>query len=73
MDMFFYGLAFFLAVLFTASAVYALYWSSRHGQLRDFEKGAASIFDEKEPQGVETDSFPGKPTTPRGPGATPAH
>ena len=60
MDWFFYGLAFFLALLFTGSAVYALYWSSKHGQLRDFERGAASIFDDEEPVGVETDHFPGK-------------
>ena len=58
MEYFFIGLAFFIAILITGSAVYALYWSSKTGQLRDFEKGAASIFDEKEPIGRETDLFP---------------
>lgn len=58
MEWFFYGVAFVVAVLITGSAVYALYWSSKHGQLRDFEKGAASIFDEKEPIGQPTDFFP---------------
>ncbi len=58
MEWFFYGLAFLIAVAFTASAVYALQWASKKGQLRDFEKGAASIFDEHEPIGRSTDSFP---------------
>jgi nitrogen fixation-related uncharacterized protein len=65
MEWFFYGLAFLVAVAITASAVYALYWASGKGQLRDFEKGAASIFDEKEPIGKPTDFFPGK--APKGP------
>jgi nitrogen fixation-related uncharacterized protein len=60
MEWFFYGLAFIIAVLITGSAVYALQWSSKNGQLRDFEKGAASIFDEQEPVGAPTDFFPGK-------------
>jgi nitrogen fixation-related uncharacterized protein len=60
MEWFFYGLAFLVAVAFTASAVYALQWSSKKGQLRDFDKGAASIFDESEPIGRTTDSFPSK-------------
>lgn len=60
MEWLFYGLAFVIAVLITASAVWALQWSSRNGQLRDFEKGAASIFDENEPIGKPTDFFPGK-------------
>jgi cbb3-type cytochrome oxidase maturation protein len=60
MEWFFYGLAFLIAVLITGSAVYALQWSSKNGQLRDLEKGAASIFDEKEPIGQPTDFFPGK-------------
>ena len=67
MDWFFYGLAFFMAVLFTASAVYALHWSSKHGQLRDFDKGAASIFDDEEPVGLETDAFPGRKPPPPAP------
>ncbi|MDR0353564.1 MAG: hypothetical protein LBI02_09555 [Opitutaceae bacterium] len=49
----------------TATAVYALRWSSKHGQLRDFEKNAASIFDEKEPVGHPTDFFPQKRRKPK--------
>lgn len=60
MDWVFYGLAFLIAVLITGSAVYALQWSSKRGQLRDFEKGALSIFDENEPVGKLTDAFPAK-------------
>jgi cbb3-type cytochrome oxidase maturation protein len=58
MEWIFYTLAFLVAAALTGSAVYALYWSSRNGQLRDFERGAASIFDEKEPVGRMTDHFP---------------
>jgi cbb3-type cytochrome oxidase maturation protein len=64
MDWFFYAVALPVAALFLASAVYALYWASRNGQLRDFERGAESIFDESEPVGRPTDAFPGK-TPPR--------
>ena len=48
MDLFFYAVALPMAVLFFAFTVYALYWSSKHGQLRE------------EPIGQPTDSFPGK-------------
>lgn len=60
MEWVFYGIAFLISVLVTASAVYALYWSSRKGQLRNLEQGALSIFDEKEPVGKPTDFFPGE-------------
>jgi nitrogen fixation-related uncharacterized protein len=50
----------FLGVLFFASAVYALHWASKTGQFRDFEKGARTVFDEEEPEGVHTDFFPGQ-------------
>jgi nitrogen fixation-related uncharacterized protein len=60
MDWFFYAVAFPMAVLFMASTVYALYWASKNGQLRDFGKGAESIFDHEEPIGQPTDFFPGK-------------
>lgn len=60
MDWFFYAVALPVAGLFLASAVYALYWASRNGQLQDFERGAVSIFDEAEPMGRPTDSFPSK-------------
>ncbi len=60
MEWIFYTLGFLIAVALSGSAVYALYWSSQHGQLRDFERGARSIFDEHEPVGAMTDHFPAK-------------
>jgi cbb3-type cytochrome oxidase maturation protein len=38
-----------------ASAVGAFYWAARHGQFRDLEQGARSIFDADEPVGKPTD------------------
>ena len=58
MEWIFYTLAFLLATVLSGTAVYALYWSSKHGQLRDFERGARSIFDDGEPLGQMTDHFP---------------
>jgi cbb3-type cytochrome oxidase maturation protein len=58
MEWIFYTIAFLIATALSGSAVYALYWSSKHGQLRDFERGARSIFDEREPVGRMTDHFP---------------
>lgn len=47
--------------LFFISAVAALVWASRSGQLRNFEKNAKVIFDEEEePLGHQTDFFPGE-------------
>jgi len=60
MDWFFYAVALPMAALFLASAVYALYWASKKGQLRDFDKGAESIFDAEEPIGRPPDFSPGK-------------
>ena len=65
MEWIFYAFAFLVAVVISGMAVYALYWSSKHGQLRDFERGAASIFDEQEPVGQMTDHFPVKRRKPR--------
>jgi len=48
------------AVGVTASAAYALYWSAKNGQFQQLNKGATSIFDDEEPMGVMTDTFPGK-------------
>lgn len=59
-EWFYYVVALPVALIFLASVVYALYWASKNGQLKEFEKGAASIFDEKEPIGQPTDFFPGK-------------
>jgi len=50
---------FLLGVIFFGTAVYALVWSRREKQFDDFEKGSRSIFDEDEPEGVVTDTYPG--------------
>lgn len=49
----------FMGMLFFIVAVLALYWSFKTGQLRDFDKNSRSIFGEDEPEGVQTDFFPG--------------
>ena len=64
MEWIFYTFAFLVAAAISGTAAYALYWSSKHGQLRDFERGAASIFDEQEPVGEMTDHFPAKQRKP---------
>lgn len=51
---------FLLGGLFFASAIYVLFWSARNRQFQDLEQGARTIFDEEEPEGVQTDFFPGK-------------
>jgi len=40
------------------SSVSALIWAIGSGQLGEFQKGATSIFDDDEPIGEMTDSFP---------------
>ncbi len=57
------GLSF---VLFGGSAVWALAWAFRKGQLENFQRGASSIFDDDEPPGRFTDSFPGEGGPPAG-------
>lgn len=47
-------------VLFGASAVWALVWAIDRGEFRDPEEASRSIFDDEEPIGVVTDSFPGE-------------
>jgi nitrogen fixation-related uncharacterized protein len=47
-------------VLLTGSALLALRWALRTGQLRDSKKTALVIFDDDEPVGQMTDSFPDK-------------
>lgn len=49
-----------LGVLFFATAILVLYWCTKTGQFKDFEKGARSIFTSEEPEGTQTDFFPGK-------------
>ncbi|MFT3828933.1 MAG: cbb3-type cytochrome oxidase assembly protein CcoS [Opitutaceae bacterium] len=49
-----------IATAIMASAVFALNWAIKTGQFRNIEKGATEIFDEEEPMGRPTDSFPPK-------------
>lgn len=60
MDLLVYGILFLLALSICASAVYAFFWASKNGEFRDLEAQSRSIFDETEPEGVQTDFFPGK-------------
>jgi hypothetical protein len=62
MDWMFYIFAFVMALAITGSGVLALRWAARTGQLRNFEQNAKTIFDEEEPEGVQTDHFPGRKT-----------
>jgi hypothetical protein len=50
--------------LLTGSALLALRWALRTGQLRDSRKTALLVFDEDEPVGRMTDRFPGQPMPP---------
>jgi cbb3-type cytochrome oxidase maturation protein len=49
-----------LAALIVSSAVYAFFWATKNGEFRDLEGQSRSIFDASEPEGVQTDYFPGK-------------
>jgi len=49
-----------LGGVFFVSAIAMLYWTSKRGQLRDFDKQAKIIFTDEEPEGEISDSFPGK-------------
>jgi cbb3-type cytochrome oxidase maturation protein len=46
------------ATVLGISAVCALFWAFRNGQMDDFSTAAVSIFDDNEPQGQITDRFP---------------
>lgn len=50
-----------MSVLIVASAVYALYWASKKGQLRNLDEGAKVIFDDEEPLGKPTDQTLNQP------------
>ncbi len=54
---YYYILVFGILLLFAGTVIWALWWAIRGGQYSDFEKGAASIFDEDEPIGEVTDVF----------------
>jgi cbb3-type cytochrome oxidase maturation protein len=45
-------------VFLSGSAILAFYWAVKTGQFRHLEKGATVIFDEDEPIGKPTESFP---------------
>lgn len=53
-----YVLVFGAVTVFGLSAVYGLVWAVKTRQLQSFAAGAASIFDDEEPIGLETDRFP---------------
>jgi nitrogen fixation-related uncharacterized protein len=46
-------------LIFGVTAIAALVWAIRTGQMENFRQGAASIFDSNEPIGKVTDAFPG--------------
>jgi len=48
------------ASLFFIGAIWALNWAHKHGQFKDLDAGANTIFDEDEPVGQQTDAFPAK-------------
>jgi len=49
-----------LGALFFVSAVGALYWAAKRGQMKDFDRQATDIFTEEEPEGEVSDGFPEK-------------
>lgn len=53
-------IGFVFASIFFLAAALALHWAHRQGQLSNLEKGSKTIFDEDEPLGEVTDSFPKK-------------
>ncbi len=50
----------FFMVVLGLTAVGALVWAIQSGQLKNISSGAKSIFDDDEPIGATTDSFPSK-------------
>lgn len=52
-----------IAALFFILAVIALYWSVKSGQWRQLQETSISIFNDEEPEGVQSDFFPGKKTS----------
>lgn len=54
-----HGLIWSSWVLLGLSAVWALAWAARSGQFDNVSRGARNLFDEEEPIGEMTDTFPG--------------
>jgi nitrogen fixation-related uncharacterized protein len=50
----------FSVALLGVTSMFALVWAVATGQLGEFQAGATSIFDDDEPIGEFTDSFPKK-------------
>ena len=53
-----YGLIWGSWVIFGITTVWALSWAVRSGQFQGLSQGARVIFDEEEPVGEMTDTFP---------------
>lgn len=66
-EWFLYYVALPMAMLVVASAVYALYWASKKGELQNLEEGAKVIFDNEEPLGTPTDQTLHQPKPPKKP------
>lgn len=49
-----------IAMAILVSAIYALYWAVKNRQFQQLDRSAAVIFDDEEPVGQVTDSFPGQ-------------
>ncbi len=47
-------------VFLSGSALAGFYWAVKHGQLNNLSEAPRTIFDEEEPVGVPTDSFPSR-------------
>lgn len=54
-----YGLIWGTWVIFAIVVVWAFAWALRSGQFDSLSAGAQTLFDEEEPIGEMTDSFPG--------------
>ena len=54
-----YGLIWGSWVLFGVVTIWALGWAVRTGQFNQLDHGASTLFDEEEPIGRMTDTFPG--------------
>ncbi|KAF0093007.1 MAG: hypothetical protein E1N59_3264 [Puniceicoccaceae bacterium 5H] len=54
------GVAVIFATLFFFGGAFALYWAKKNNQFNNLEEGSRVIFDEEEPEGQQTDFFPGE-------------
>ncbi|TVR53958.1 MAG: cbb3-type cytochrome oxidase assembly protein CcoS [Puniceicoccaceae bacterium] len=60
MEWLFYLIAFIVALCITFTGAWALRWAVRQGQLSNLEEQSRSIFTEEEPEGRQSDFFPGR-------------